>query len=135
MDELRSRLTNMDEERERLSAELETLRDASRRKEQTDAMLEAFLEIRQDGEYFYNDSPEERRKAYSRLSARFTVDQDGILRLRLELSGNIEDRCTPNGSSWSTPPPRPRRFKGGKRGLTNRGRPRRIAPCSDATQN
>ena len=32
-------------------------------------------------------------------------------------------------------PPRPRRDGGGKRGLTNWGRPRRIAPCSNATQN
>ncbi len=98
LDELRERLTDLDEERRLVSAELETLRDAATRKEQTDAMLAAFFEWRKEGDFFYNDSPEERRRAYSRLGARFTVDEDGILRLRLELdlSGN---RCTASGSS------------------------------------
>jgi len=83
--ELRERLTDLDEERSLVSAEMETLRHDATRKEQTNAMLALFFEMREGSMYFGNDPPEERRAAYKKLGARFEVDPDGILTLRFEL--------------------------------------------------
>ncbi len=90
LDELRQRLTDLDDEREKVSAELALARDAAETKEQIDTALAAFLEFRRDGAFFLNDSPEERRTAYRRLGARFEVDRDGLITLLFDLEVAVE---------------------------------------------
>lgn len=91
LDELRTRLTDLDGEREKVSAELALARDAAATKEQVDAALAAFFELRQHGEFSMNDRPEERRAAYRRLGARFEVDRDGLLTLLFGLEVAVEN--------------------------------------------
>jgi len=91
LDELRTRLTDLDDEREKISAELALARDAAATREQIDTALAAFLEFRRTGGFFVNDSPEERRAAYRRLGARFDVDRDGLLTLRFDLEVAVEN--------------------------------------------
>ncbi|CAA9427894.1 MAG: hypothetical protein AVDCRST_MAG55-2445 [uncultured Rubrobacteraceae bacterium] len=91
LDELRTRLTNLDREREKVSAELALASDAAATREQIDTALAAFFEFRRYGGFFFNDSPEERRAAYRRLGARFEVDRDGLLTLRFDLEVAVEN--------------------------------------------
>jgi len=90
LDELRTRLTDLDDEREKVSAELALSRDADAARERIDATLAAFFEFRQHGEFSFNDSPEERRAAYRRLGARFEVDRDGLITLLFDLEVAVE---------------------------------------------
>lgn len=77
--DLDAMLSEVDEQMEQVSAELEATRDDAATREGTDAMLTAFLEFRRDGEFLYNDSPEERLAAYKRLGVRFEIEKDGAL--------------------------------------------------------
>nr|MBA3390652.1 hypothetical protein [Rubrobacter sp.] len=90
LDELRQRLTDLDGERDKVSAELALSRDADAARERIDATLAAFFEFRQHGEFSFNDSPEERRTAYRRLGARFEVDRDGLITLLFDLEVAVE---------------------------------------------
>lgn len=87
--DLDAMLSEVDEQREKVSAELTLARDATATREETDAMLAAFLEFRRDGEFLYNDSPEDRLRAYKRLGVRFDIEKDGALTASLSLGGEV----------------------------------------------
>lgn len=83
--ELRERLAELDEEKEGINAELLATEQAVGDEGDFRAMRHMLEEIVRSGQSYMLKTREQLRKDYLRVGARFEVDQDGTLTLRLNL--------------------------------------------------
>ena len=100
LDELRERLAEIDEEKGRLTAQLRAVEDEAAAKRRIQAAREAISSYSPVHAEWYEDpeaimpsevlthaaGPEARRRAYRRYGARFEVDDEGELTLKLDLN-------------------------------------------------
>jgi hypothetical protein len=100
LDELRERLAEIEEEKVRLTAELRAVEDESAASRRIEAARESISSYSPVHAEWYEDpdavmpgevlthaaGPEDRRRAYRRYGARFEVDGEGELTLRLDLN-------------------------------------------------
>ena len=83
--ELRERLAELDEEREGIVAELRATEQAAGAQRETQAARTLIEHLINQGQSYLLKGSEARRREYRRVGARFEVDAEGILTLRLDL--------------------------------------------------